>query len=96
MSLKPIEIEHLAKLARLELTKGEQEKFPQEISAILDYVTGLQEVKGYELDQGLKAPVTLLRADAVAAWPENEQLELIAAASETENGLIKTKPVFDR
>lgn len=96
MSLKPTEIEHLAKLARLELTMAEQEKFPQEISSILDYVTGLQEVKGYEFDEGLKSPVSLLRADTVLVKPAVEQEKLIAAASESEEGLIKTKPVFER
>ena len=96
MTLKASEIEHLAALARLELTKGKQEKFPQEISGILDYVKSLQEVKGYELDEGLKAPASLLRTDQVLAWPATEQLAFISAAPDTENGLIKTKPVFDR
>lgn len=96
MPLKATEIEHLAKLARLELDVNELEKFPQEISAILDYVKRLQEVKGYEFDDGLKSPISLLRADVVSVRPAVEQEKLIAAAQESEDGLIKTKPVFER
>ncbi|MCX6784826.1 MAG: Asp-tRNA(Asn)/Glu-tRNA(Gln) amidotransferase subunit GatC [Candidatus Komeilibacteria bacterium] len=96
MSLKLTEIEHLAKLARLELSQTEQEKFPQEISGILDYVSRLQEVKGYELDKGLKTPRSLLRVDEAATWSTIESQDLINQAPETENGLIKTKPVFER
>jgi len=37
-------VEHIAKLARIELTEKEKEKFTKELSSILDYVEKLKEV----------------------------------------------------
>lgn len=37
-------VEHIAKLARIELTEEEKEKFAKELSSILDYVGQLNKV----------------------------------------------------
>ncbi len=41
-------IEKLAKLARIELTEGEKEKYPKEIESILEYINQIKEVSGTE------------------------------------------------
>jgi len=38
------EVEHIAKLSRLNLTEEEKEKFQKELSLILDYIEKLKEV----------------------------------------------------
>ena len=38
------QVEHIAKLARIELTEKEKEKFTKDLSSILDYVEKLNEV----------------------------------------------------
>jgi aspartyl/glutamyl-tRNA(Asn/Gln) amidotransferase C subunit len=38
------EVEHIAKLSRLNLTEKEKEKFQKELSLILDYIEKLKEV----------------------------------------------------
>ena len=38
------QVEHIAKLARMELTEEEKEKFTKELSPILDYVNQLNKV----------------------------------------------------
>jgi len=38
------QIEHIAKLARIELTEEEKEKFTNELSSVLDYVNQLNKV----------------------------------------------------
>ena len=38
------QVEHIAKLARIELTEEEKEKFTKELSSILDYVEQLDKV----------------------------------------------------
>lgn len=38
------QVEHIAKLARIELTEEEKEKFTKELSSILDYVEQLNKV----------------------------------------------------
>lgn len=43
------EVEHIAKLARLNLTEKEKEKFQKELSLILDYIEKLKEVNVKEI-----------------------------------------------
>jgi len=38
------EVQHIAKLARIELSKKEEEKFQKELSSILDFVKKLDEI----------------------------------------------------
>ncbi len=45
-----IDIDHVAKLARLKLTPEEKEKFSKQLPAILDYVARLQEVDTSNID----------------------------------------------
>ncbi|MBA4375782.1 MAG: Asp-tRNA(Asn)/Glu-tRNA(Gln) amidotransferase GatCAB subunit C [Anaerolinea sp.] len=44
MSLTLAEVEHIAELARLKLTDEEKENYRLQLSAILDYVSRLQEL----------------------------------------------------
>jgi aspartyl-tRNA(Asn)/glutamyl-tRNA(Gln) amidotransferase subunit C len=44
MSLTIQEVEHIAQLARLELTEEEINLYRQQLSAVLDYITRLQEL----------------------------------------------------
>jgi len=44
MKLTLAEVEHIANLARLELTEAEKEQYRQQISAILEHVARLQEL----------------------------------------------------
>ena len=42
--LQPEEVDHIAKLARLELTEGEKTRYQQQLSAILEYAARLQKI----------------------------------------------------
>lgn len=44
MKLSKAEVEHIANLARLELTEAEKEQYRQQLSAILEHVARLQEL----------------------------------------------------
>ena len=44
MSLSKQEVEHIAKLARLELSEGQKELYRGQLSAILDHVASLQQL----------------------------------------------------
>ena len=93
MSLNISELDKLAKLARLELTAGEKKKYAEDISAILNYVSQLQAVKTAEQFTG-ETQANNLRVDRVVGIPTEQQQALIRQAPESENNLIKTKPVF--
>lgn len=67
MSLSPAQVRHIALLARLTLTEAEERKFSKELSAILDYVAKLTEVKTENVEPltqvtGLKS---VTRGDAI-------------------------------
>jgi len=95
MSLSLKEVEHIAKLARLELTREEKERYRAQLSAILEHVTQLQ-----KLDTASIAPTTSifgsdspLRADK--SRPGLSAEALLENAPEREKGQFKIPPVFE-
>lgn len=90
-------IQHLAKLARIELTPEREEQLAADVSKILDYVDALKNVDTEGLPEvsqvtGLK---NSLREDVptgnVLATPE----EILKTAPATENGFVKVKAIFN-
>ena len=95
MSLSLQEVEHIAKLARLELTDEEKERYRVQLSAILEHVAQLQ-----KLDTASIPPTTSifggdspLRADQPRPGLSPETL--LENAPEQEKGQFKIPPVFE-
>lgn len=65
MSIRKDEVEHVARLARLELTESEQDAFCVQLGAILDYVDQLKTLDTGGLEQTAAIPVqtNVLRED---------------------------------
>lgn len=92
-------IQHLAKLARIELTREREEQLTNDVSKILDYVEDLKKVDTNGLPEvaqvtGLK---NALRDDGAVNQLIGESVskELLACAPEAENGYIKVKAIFE-
>lgn len=88
------DVEHAAKLARIEITANEKEIYSKQLSSILEYVDKLNEIDTENID-----PVThtsglnsIMRADVVHGC--NVQEDLIEAAPESEKDMIKVKAVL--
>jgi aspartyl-tRNA(Asn)/glutamyl-tRNA(Gln) amidotransferase subunit C len=97
MKLTKQEVEHIAALARLELTEKEKEKFATQLSSILGYVEKLKKV---DLSKVLStAQVTGLqnvtRPDEVKRCDEETMKKLVTAAPESVGNLVKVKAVFE-
>jgi aspartyl-tRNA(Asn)/glutamyl-tRNA(Gln) amidotransferase subunit C len=95
MKLSHEEVEHIAKLARLELTEEEKVRYGGQLSAILDHVAELQKV-----DTSSIAPMTAvfggdshLRADK--SRPSLATEELLKNAPAHEQKQFKIPPVFE-
>ncbi|MDP3986303.1 MAG: Asp-tRNA(Asn)/Glu-tRNA(Gln) amidotransferase subunit GatC [Candidatus Veblenbacteria bacterium] len=73
MGLTAQEVEHLARLARLELTPAEVEKFSQQLAGVLDYVAKLQSLTS-EGGASLETLAVEWRVDEVRSWPEAAEL----------------------
>ncbi len=95
MPLTIQEVEHIARLARLELSIAEKEHYRQQLSAILDYFRKLQ-----ELDTRDVLPVSSVLIDAARLRPDEprpalESERLLANAPEQEQNQFKVPPVFE-
>lgn len=95
MKLSKQEIEHIAKLARLDLTEKEKEKYSEQLSAILDYVEKLQgvDVKDVKPTSQVTGLTNIMREDKVEESGIAD--ELIAGAPEQGEGYIKIPKVFE-
>lgn len=95
------EVQHIAKLARLGITKAEEEKFQKELSAILDYFKMLE-----ELDTSKVAPTfhptekfllekgNVFREDESCLEKEEVVQKLIDSAPEKEKRYVKVKQIL--
>jgi len=88
-------LQHLAKLARLELDPKEEEKLREDLGKILDHFKELQ-----ALDTSSVVPMTggtdlknIFREDAERE--NTNQKKGVDAFPETQNGYLKIPPVFE-
>lgn len=98
MSLEK-DVEYIARLARIELTQAEREKFGPELSAILDFVAKLEEVdtSGVGPFTGGTELENVMREDVVreaGSWKPGA--DLVEAAPRKREGYVEVKAVFER
>jgi aspartyl-tRNA(Asn)/glutamyl-tRNA(Gln) amidotransferase subunit C len=86
------DVRHIARLARLELTDEEVERFRRELSTILDYV---EQLEGLEAGRAAEpaGPDQPLRQDAVAAWVDAAPLR--DAAPDFVDGFFRVPRVIE-
>jgi len=92
------EIQHIAKLARLELSGKEIEKYRKEFSAILDYVGKLGEIEA-EISDLTPSPYSMeitnvMRKDQVNAKHKESNAKLLELIPEMKNGYLKVKSIL--
>ncbi|WP_044482210.1 Asp-tRNA(Asn)/Glu-tRNA(Gln) amidotransferase subunit GatC [Paenibacillus antibioticophila] len=95
MSIQVNDVEHVAKLARLNLTEAERETFTEQLNAILQYAEKLN-----ELDTDQVEPTThvlhlsnVMREDEVRESLPQEKV--FRNAPEEEDGQFKVPAVLD-
>jgi aspartyl-tRNA(Asn)/glutamyl-tRNA(Gln) amidotransferase subunit C len=92
MQFKDSDIQHIADLARLELTPAELVSYGSQLSAITAYIDQLQTVTAENV-QTPPSLVNVWREDEVRSW-DPEENEGALAQGEREAGLIKVKRVL--
>jgi len=100
------QVQHIAKLARISLTKKEEEKFQKELSSILDYVEKLKGVEAKNVEPFFQSLVqnfslkeeklNLLRKDEVKEEESETVKKLIEAMPEKKERYLKVKTVFNQ
>jgi|SRR3989338_10633647 len=97
MSITKKDVEHIAHLARIELTDAEKSKFETELSKILTFVEKLNEVDTTNVEPmtGGTFLNTVMREDQqIDASLEKNSAELLAAAPDKKDNWIKVPSVF--
>ncbi len=96
MKLKKQEIEHIANLARLDLSDKELELYGGQLSDVLSYIDQLQEVdtSGVEPTAQVTGLENVLREDKVNVWDKKEQADALNQAPSLEDGQIKVRRVL--
>jgi aspartyl-tRNA(Asn)/glutamyl-tRNA(Gln) amidotransferase subunit C len=89
------DVEHVAKLARLELSEEEKEKFTKDFSNILDYFNLLSEVNTENVEPMAQAiPMTnVMREDKVELSVAREKI--LANAPLEEEGFFKVPKIAE-
>ncbi len=97
MQLSKDEIQHIAKLARLDLTEAELEKYGSQLSNVLNYIDQLKEVdvKGVEPTAQITGLTNVLRDDELKDWDKDEIEAALRDAPEREGRFIKVKRVIE-
>jgi len=90
------QVQHIAELAKLNLSNGEVEKFRRQLSSILEYVELLNEID--TMDVELTAQTTGLknvyREDKPQKGEGLTQEEVLSNAPEKQDGFIRTEAVL--
>ena len=95
MPLSQKEVEHIAKLARLELTEEHKALYREQLSHILDYIAKLRELDTTDVPPTAGGGLTqmTLRADESRSSLPTEVL--LANAPQAQDDQFKIPPVFE-
>ena len=95
MSLTIEEVQHIANLARMNLTEEELELYRNQLSAILDYFKQLEglDTEGIPPTANVSVDQNILRADQPDPGLSHE--ELLNNAPEKDDHLFQVPPIFD-
>ena len=95
MKLSKDEVEHVAKLARLEMTEAEKEAFSRELSSILTYIEQLKswDTAGVEPTATVLDQANVFRADEVK--PSLPVETVLSNAPEAEDGYFKVPKILE-
>jgi aspartyl-tRNA(Asn)/glutamyl-tRNA(Gln) amidotransferase subunit C len=90
-----IDINHVAKLANLQLNPQEKEKFEKQLSETLTYVGKLSEIdtKGVETTSQVTGLENVIRTDEIK--PSLTQEEALSNTSSEHNEMFKVKAILE-
>lgn len=96
MSLSAEEVDHIALLARLDLTPREKEQYREQLSAILEHITALQTLDTSRISptSSVLPPHSRLRKDEVKSGLEKKAV--LRNAPDQSRGQFRVPPVLDR
>lgn len=94
MTLSMEEVEHIAELARLELTDEEKSRYRQQLSAVLDYFARLQSVDTRHIPPTFSVSPTQPNLRPDKAQPDLSRQALLSNAPQVEQGQFRVPPIL--
>ena len=90
------DVKRVAKLARIGITKKEEEKFAKDLSSILDYIEKLKEVDVSKVKPTAHSieMENVMRDDKENPKSKTQNPKLLDLAPETKEGYLKTKAIL--
>ncbi len=95
MSLTTQEVEHIAKLARLELTDEQKDHYREQLSAILDYIAKLRTLDTTDVPPTAGGGLSQMTLRPDESRPSLPTAKLLENAPEREADQFKIPPVFE-
>lgn len=95
MSLTLKDVEHIAKLARLQLSEAQMEHYRGQLSTILDHIAKLQELDTHDVPPTTGGGLTSMPLRADESRPGLDVETLMKNAPETSDDQFKVPPVFE-
>ena len=95
MPLSPQEVEHIAKLARLQLTDEQKARYREQLEAILEHVAKLQELDTKDVLPTASVSVGQMPLRADESRPGLSKDELLKNAPKQDDGQFQIPPVFE-
>lgn len=95
MPLTPQEVEHIAKLARLELTDEQKSRYREQLEAILDHVAKLQELDTKDILPTASVSVGQMPLRVDESRDGLAKDGLLKNAQKQDGGQFQIPPVFE-
>ena len=95
MALTTQEVDHIAKLARLELTDEQRALYREQLSAILDYIAKLRKLDTTDVPPTAGGGLSRMVLRPDESRPSLSTDDLLRNAPETEADQFKIPPVFE-
>lgn len=97
MKINKETIEHIAKLARLNLTEFEKTKYAEELSVVFDYIEDLNKIDTENISETFQVVdlKNVVRDDKTKKTNLEQRKKIIENFPEKEMNLLKVKTVFD-
>ncbi|MBN2885033.1 aspartyl/glutamyl-tRNA amidotransferase subunit C [Patescibacteria group bacterium] len=92
MQFKDKDIQHIADLARLDLTPAELKVYGEQLSSITGYIDQLQDIKT-DINSSSQSLNNVWREDEVIDWSD-EEVQVALEQGDREGGLLKVKRVL--
>jgi aspartyl-tRNA(Asn)/glutamyl-tRNA(Gln) amidotransferase subunit C len=96
MRLSIKEVEHIAALARLELSEDEKKRYSEQLSDILAYAARLDDIDTGEITPTASGTTAALRLRPDSARPGLPPENILENAPKTQDGQFKVPPILER